>query len=442
MTFKKVWLVIYMFLAIFQPPILPTSFIYIFGLLTVFLLLNDTKFTVGRGKSTGLNVFSKKSVVNKTYVGLVCVAGYLVIVSLIDVLFIDSTDLLTNRLQCINQLLVLTGIEFLAVVYILRKATELKLSFYDLAELLVIVGILQGVCAVSAYLIPSIRSLFLRFAGDIYKNEYILSRRGFGFSATLLDTFGYGMGLITGCALLVPIKHKSVKLLGIVLGIFTILVNSRTGFVVLAIALACFIIRGGKKKRSLLYYGFAIAIIVGLWVFVLPYVANIGKESANTTIQWVSNSLLELYEVVLFRQDLNSATFISNLNVVPTNTFEFLFGSGHSVFGIIDIIGFHSDVGYINLLWTYGVFGTVIIFAILASLFYKAFTRAGGKTQKYLVVFAAIAYIVVMLKAILLSYNPGVMVTYLLLFSLIYYGRKKKSELPRRKASVVAPVGA
>lgn len=443
LTIKKIWLVIYMFLAIFQPPFLPVSTIYVFGLFTIFLLmLNSKKFIDGTGDRIGINTLANKSGLTKTYVRLFAVALYIVVVSIIDVVFVDSTNLYMNRLQCVNQLLVLTGIEFLAVVYVLRKAAELKLNFYDLIELLVIVGILQGLCAVSAYLIPGVRSLFLKFGGDIYQNEYVISRRGFGFSTTLLDTFGYGMGLIVGCAIIVPIRHKSVKLLGIVLGIFAILVNSRTGFVVLAVALVCFIIKGGKKKRHFLYYILAIGIIVCIAFVVLPYVVNIGASSSNVTIRWVSNSIQELYNVALFRQDLNSASFLSNLTAVPTNFFEMLFGSGHSVYGVRDIIGFHSDVGYINLLWTYGIFGSIIIFIILGSLVRKAFKRSYGKAQKFLVAFVAISYIIVLLKAILLGYNPGVMVTYLILFSLVYFGRKEKVALYGRKLSVAAPVGA
>lgn len=431
-----------MFLAIFQPPFLPISTIYIFGLLTIFLLAINKKTIDCNGNKIGINAFAKRSGLTDTYIRLLMIALYVAVVSLLDVVFVDSTNLYLNRLQCVNQLLVLTGIEFLAVVYVLRKAEEMKLGFYGLIELLVIVGILQGLCAVSAYLIPQVRSIFLKFGGDIYQNEYVLSRRGFGFSTTLLDTFGYGMGLIAGCALIAPMRRKITKLLGIVLCVFAILVNSRTGFVVLAVAVVCFILKGGKKKRHFLYYILAISVIACLGFIVLPYVARIGTNSSNETIRWVSNSLLELYDVALFKQDLDSASFLSNLTVVPTNAFEFLFGSGHSVYGISDVIGFHSDVGYINLLWTYGIVGSIVIFGIFASLFYTAFKRSVYKSQKYLVVFIAVSYAVVLLKAILLGYNPGVMVTYILLFSLIYFGKKEKVLLSRRKWNVVAPVGA
>lgn len=431
-----------MFLAIFQPPFLPISTIYIFGLFTILLLAIDKKYVNVDGNRIGINAFAKKSGLTDTYTRLLLIALYVAVVSLLDVVFVDSANLYLNRLQCVNQLLVLTGIEFLAVVYVLRKAEEMKLGFYGLIELLVIVGILQGLCAVSAYLIPQVRSLFLKFGGDIYQNEYVLSRRGFGFSTTLLDTFGYGMGLIAGCALIAPMRRKITKLLGVVLCVFAILVNSRTGFVVLGIAVVCLILKGGKRKRDFLYYILAIGIIGCLGFFVLPYVARMGTSSSNETIRWVSNSLLELYDVALFRQDLNSASFLSNLSVVPTNAFELLFGSGHSVYGISDVIGFHSDVGYINLLWIYGIVGSIVILAIFVSLFYTAYKRSVYKSQKFLAVFIAISYVVVLLKAILLGYNPGVMVTYIILFSLIYFGKKEKALLSRRKVKITAPVGA
>ena len=108
-------------------------------------------------------------------------------------------------------------------------------------SLLVKAGVAQGFCAVLAFLIPPIRQLFVMFGDqELFTNDYFLETRGYGFSMTLIDTFGYGMGLIGGYILL--FKWSNMKkwemITALLLIMFTVAVNARTGILVLLIAAA------------------------------------------------------------------------------------------------------------------------------------------------------------------------------------------------------------
>ncbi len=418
---KEIWLYLYTFLAIFQPPILPISFIYVFGAVTAILIIID------KAKIKNYVLIAKENGSIKLYKLFLLMALYAIFISIVNVIFIDSTNLTDNRLKCLNQLLVLTGIQLLSVSYILKTANSLNYSFYDILRLIMVAGILQGICAVLAYLFPTIRKAFTHFGGEIYQSAYVWERRGYGFSGILLDTFGYGMGLIAGCALLTFNKNKLIKILSLVLSLVATLLNARTGIIVFAIAFIMFICKNKKNKISFLRIVFLIPIMIAAAYFIAPLIFEVGLSSDNTTVVWVISGLRNMYNAV-FSGEFGNASFISDYQF-STNIFELIFGSGHSIYGIQDIIGFHSDIGYVNMVWTYGIIGSGIILFALMRVFVNAYCKSKDNIQKLIVVFLGIAYLVVMIKAILIGSNPGTMITYLILFSMTYFGERESKRL-------------
>jgi hypothetical protein len=193
---KKIWLVLYTFLAIFHPPFLPVSLIYVLGVVTIFIMLLKTRGIIP------LEIFKKSSMLWMYKIFLILFL-YLIIISIIDFFIFEASGLLIIRLKTINQLMILTGIQFINIWYIIILSNELNYEFDELLRTVVYAGILQSICAILAYLFPPARNMFLHFGSDIYSTAYVLSRRAYGFSLILLDVFGYGMGLIAGYSLLI-----------------------------------------------------------------------------------------------------------------------------------------------------------------------------------------------------------------------------------------------
>ena len=192
---NKVWLVMYTFLAIFEPPFLPISSIYITGIITILLIVFENRFLVPAE-------ILKTSTMDKTIKIILVLLIQLFIVGFIDATFIENTDLFSNRLRCINQLAVLTPIQLLNIYYILMRAKKLRYNSKDLFEILFYAAAIQGGLAVIAYFQPEVRSYFLSNMSYVFDSEWTLQRRGYGFSQVLLDTFGYGMALIAGYLLI------------------------------------------------------------------------------------------------------------------------------------------------------------------------------------------------------------------------------------------------
>lgn len=416
---EKIKLILFSFVAIFQPPFFPVSLIYIVGILDVLLLVIN-----GRKKS--IRVF-KESGMQKLYFFLLLIFFYMLFISIGNILFMEKVSLFSNRLRCINQLLVLTIIEFLSIVYILVRTEKYNFSIDEVLEIIIWAGLLQGICAVLAYNVPIIRSLFVKFGdSNLFSNAYVWERRGYGFAMTLIDTFGYGMGLLGGYALFSIKKKPILKIVSIALITFSILMNARTGFIVLmfAILIEMFI---STERKKLVIFKIIIAIIV-LYIsiiYVLPNILAYGMKSSNLTFSWVATDMNELYNDI-FNHSSNSfsdSSYISATDVFPTNIFELIFGSGHSIYDTTQQLGFRTDVGYINNLWTYGVVGTVIIEIYFGLLFFRAYKVANNEYKK-IILLNAIAYYVVQVKAILIGYNPGVFLTYLTTFVILFYSKK------------------
>lgn len=416
---KKLYgLIIYIFIAIFQPPILPYDLIYISLGVTIFLIGLDTRLKID------LKILRESKLLILIKVIFIMFI-YVLLVDVIDILFIENADLLSNRIRIINQLIILTGEEILAVYYVLSKVKKYRIDRYTLFNLIIAAGTLQGILSVSAFFVPSIRSFFLRYSGSIFENDWVLERRGYGFSTILVDTFGYGMALIAGSCLLIPNNNHIYKLFSIILMFFCILVNARTGIVIFLIAAILYMLKTNSIGVAIFKIILAAVIIFFVYYWILPYVLQLGIKSTNNTVKWIISDFYDLYYSSGSSFSVNDLDFISSIVHLPNNSFELLFGSGHSVYGTRSILGFATDIGYINLFWTYGILGSLFFLIAVFSVMWKTMVSCTTIDMKLIALFNLVAYFLVLVKGILLGYNPGTMTMYLIIFSINYFNREE-----------------
>ncbi|NLP46839.1 MAG: hypothetical protein GX347_07370 [Epulopiscium sp.] len=418
---KKIWFIVYIFLAIFQPPIIPFPLIYIVGIITIFLLLLKNRGYIK------VNILRKSSMlyILKFFIAMVM---YIIVISFVDVLILKNDLILTIRMKTISQLLILSTIQFINIYYIITMSKELKYDLDDVFLAVIYAGILQSMASILAYLIPPVRNIFLQFAGNVYSNPYVYERRAYGFSSTLLDTFGYGMGLIAGYVVLLSPKTKFKNIVIISLLTFSIFVNSRTGIVVLAIAIVLKLLKSKRIRNTAFKVVLFLPVIYLITKKFIPIILLPFLNSNSVTTKWVARSVMGLHELIFnFRgiESIENATFLSHFNVLPTDKFTMLFGSGHIVYGTRNLLGFATDVGYINTIWTYGIFGLALFTLKFIRLFNKALRSNRDVDYRFVTIFNMVAYFVVQLKAILIGYNPGIFITYLITFSILYYSKSE-----------------
>ena len=189
------------------------------------------------------------------------------------------------------------------------------------------------------------------------------------------------------------------------------------------------------KNNRFLIFRFAIAIISLLIIYnyAIPYILDIMITSKNINIAWVGKGLSELLNVIQNNDNnLENASFLSDITHFPNDLLDLLIGTGHTAYRLKDILGFHSDIGYVNLIWEFGIVGSVAYFWLTLRLYNSANKASAGK-ERLLILFMLSSFFVVLFKGILIGYNPGVVVNYLMVFSMIYFGTKdnqKKNQIP------------
>ena len=425
-TKRTYFLVFLLFLFVFQPPFFPFSLIYLLGPIIFVYNLNK------RGPEI-------REIINRSHIKslsliIVSMTGYLILVNLIDLIAFPEKELMATRLKCFNQLFFLTFFQFGFVLFYLYKANKRNLSLDDVFYLLLQVAVIQGICALLAFAIPPIRQLFVTFGDkDLFSNEYFLERRGYGFSMTLIDTFGYGMGLIAGYILLFKWKPGMKRYLIIALGLilFTIAVNARTGIIVFLIALGVKVTYGKSLKQLLLKVIPAIVFSYLILIYV-PHLLQVGVQSDNVTIRWISSSFADIFDLISGTGEsvdsVEELGFLSAFVKLPSNDFEYLFGSGHYVYDTHKTLGFRTDIGYFNMLWEFGLIGTIILLGVMFIFMMRPFTMTNDVSIKRITLFNTVSYFLLLMKAILIGFNPGVFINYLVTFSIYYYIWKEKQK--------------
>lgn len=424
---KKNILILSLFLFVFAPPFLPIPLIYLLGPLAFLYVYRKKRVTMMMQVIKQSHIFALAKL-------FLLMTFYIVLIGAIDMVIASEKDVISTRLRCFNQILFLSFFQFSFVAYLFYKYYKQKISFEDSMDLLVKAAFLQSCCAVMAFLLPPVRQLFVMFGDqELFTNEYFIETRGFGFSMTLIDTFGYGMGLIAGYIILFKWSKGFDKylLLALVLILFTIAVNARTGILVFLIALAIKMFYCKSLGQLVLRLLPVTVILVASYAF-LPELLKRGVESDNQTISWICFSFSSIFDLMqesnVSSSDIQELDFLSSFINLPSNPFELIFGTGHYVYDTQSSLGFRTDIGYFNMFWEFGLLGSIIIMIAMLLFMFQPFFLTHDDSIKRICLFNTVTYFMLLMKAILIGYNPGVFVNYLVTFSIYFYIWKEKND--------------
>lgn len=249
--------------------------------------------------------------------------------------------------------------------------------------------------------------------------------RGFGLS----DELTYGYGIIQGVILVLgmcEISSNKWFFAFLPFMFISIIFNARTGIVVAIVGIICYTLVQ-RKSINLLFQ--VIAVIVLLYT--LPYViSDVGVSSAS--MEWGMQVFDQITDVVQSKS-LDSGTagiLFGRMFMLPENLFQWIFGRGYMFFGKSRILGFDSDVGFINQL-NYG--GLLYFLPMMFMVVYivKRLWKCGYK--EFAVLFAA-TFVIANIKGPFLLNSGGfrlLMYIYILiLWNQLNYGKKKYSLAP------------
>lgn len=279
--------------------------------------------------------------------------------------------------------------------------------------------LLQAIIAVISLALPYIKETLVDImatntGSSVFNNQYELSRRFYGFANSMLDSFGYAIGLTTVMLATSAIYYRKYALLILTAPLILLaLLNARTSFVIMLLGACLTVAVGGwtllrgksvdaDKMKTLIGVTAISTLSLSAIFFVVNLVNPTVISSTITAFERLFYSLVGLGDNPLFSADFWQ---------LPESLAALMIGTGHTAFSIEGIK--HSDVGYINDLWAFGVIGTVILYSSIALLFLPVLRR-GSNYEKFLAVFLILALVIFQIKGRAFLANPGMLITILM----------------------------
>ena len=437
---KKIslFLVVFIFFLLYAPPIVKSvNTLLIQFVFCVIMLLTKYRKDVF--------CFIKDKNIKKFILLFGIYFGWYVIVILINYLFYNEFFLMNVIINFYSMGLVIVA-SFVCILYLFIFCIHHKISFNEVIKYIIYAGIIQGIICLCAFLIPPFKKLLINIlyflTGDkLYVDPYHIKRRFYGYSNGLVDAYGFGAGIIAALPLFYSIKNSKKILLSIPLLLLISILNSRTGLVVFGIGFIIWLIyiirckEFKKYKKILVFSGIGIVASILLIYIIKPLV-----------IDWIVTDFLSFFDKSKF--GTANILFSERFWHFPSGI-RLLIGCGYSVAGfggVADVLGFSSDIGYINELWRTGIIGLLILSFVLIYL-YHWFVKVNKSKYSYLFLFFLISLFISNVKLIAFIYNPGIVV--ILAFTLyeLYFSKhdidNKSFKLPEKlkdKISVIVPV--
>lgn len=403
---------LYLFVLVFAPPIVPYPHLF----LTIFSFLMLT--TTYKRK---VWIVLKRSGIYNWVLAMGLLAMYTVCVPLPISMLCNDIVNTSHYISVINRYGVLIVAVSVCVTYLLCKTDRDGYGYEFLLESLINAGVIEGVCAALAFLFPGVKSIFIFFmkqfsASNLYSNTWYITVRSYGFASTLVDVFGLGAALIAGICFFYGITRKKIYMAeSIVIAIATIL-NSRTGLLVYLISIVLsllYVLQKGDIRKIISTF-----IAIGLLIIAGSKVLDI-MSTNEYTAGWFQAGIKSIQNFMSGNRTSNtsgdamSMLFQDNFWKFPTFP-RIIFGTGHSLYGAEGYA--HSDVGYVNEIWLFGILGCLLLYGKIIEMcgMMKKSTRI--PVFDYATVFLLISYFFFNIKGAALGYNPGAVVMFFIIF--------------------------
>lgn len=429
--YNKIYLVMYLFIFMYLPPIIKNVNILIPLTIYSFILI------ILKYRSVLKTITIKNNY--KSIIKLIFLYFFWYIISIILNTFISGKFYFYNYFINFYSLSLVFVFTIICSLYLLLNCKVNKIDFNELINLIIISGLIQSFLAILALLSSDIKTFFVNV---MYKNtgdnllihKYNVERRFFGFANNMLDSYGFGTGVIAALPLYVSLKNNKIWLLAIPFLLMVPLLNSRTGLVVFGISVVIYFIYIFKnnlfdkfKKIIPIALGFIALLTISVFLF------------NPATIDWIIRDFSSFF-----------TNKFGTFNVLFSKKFwklpDFLglvIGKGYNVAGfggMTKVLGFSSDVGYINEIWKTGIIGLLLMINIFIRLT-KCMFSSSEKENRFLIAFLTISIILCNVKFYVINCSLGMTIYIILVLNDMLIFKKQKNKLKNEDLiSIIVPI--
>ena len=295
-------------------------------------------------------------------------------------------------------------------IFLVVFLVNLKKS--DWLDSIIITGIVGALISVFSLLNPSI-NLFIKGIQVLSEFSMESDFRSFGLAEGLTFSYGISQAIIL-CLLIINSKKRMLFLLFTPLFIVSSLFNARTGIIIVVLILVYAII--AFRRIKLLIFLIALLFVISILSDQLIILLDNDKS-----FDWINNFYLEIGDLFTgsTNADYNTTqTLFVDMVVLPSNTIEWIFGSGQSLFlsySNSTDVGFFLQLNYGGLVFT----GMLLILVLM--IFFKTFKE---KESRWFSVLFLISFFIANMKGDFIPSTGAFRLLFFVYLCLLYYNKK------------------
>lgn len=395
-TKYSIYIILYTFLFVYCPPIMPIYLLHILTLHSAFLLVIHYKKEYPK--------YIIKTRILHLIVPLIIAMLYLLIVILINE---------SSIMKLYQYILIIIEIP-ICVLYLCCYFVRHKYSIYDVINIVLIAGAIQGVIATLSFLVPPFKDVLInilteRIHSENASSDIILAmaeHRLNGFASNLTFTTPIVQSLLGIISLYLALNRNYKYILYMPIMLFSALINARSSFVVLIYGLILIILMSAINRKTIQKFMIIGTVIIIATAVLVEFTSN----SSDAVFVWIS---VGFNEIISFMQGESTGYFqivLDNFIIYPEGL-AMIFGTGDIVFGLD--IGMGSDIGYINDLWLGGLVFISIVYFTFIAYYFKAYRKA-DKLVKFIILLLITTFVTLNIKGIVVSNNEFTNISILL----------------------------
>ena len=335
-------LIIFVFLFIYTPPILPINILHIVAGLSYALLLLKYKRVV-------VSFYREKRIL-RLNVGVVYAS------IILAVIMFFTTKMYISIYNII--IIVVEVLPISLLVTILFKRYEYQID--NIYDLLLNVALIQAAISMIMFINPMFKNFIVDNFFNFYDSEsmsYWVKYRVHGFSSGMMFGMPVVQGFMAIIALIFSLRKSLWYLWYIPPLIISAVINARTGVIVFVIGIIVLLylcIREHRFKEML-----KLVCIIIVLINTASFLVSFVEQRSEITASWIADGYNETINFLKgnktgYYQALSNMIFFPDVSTL-------LFGSGQNYF-YSKYKDYSTDVGYINDLFLGGIFYTLLLY--------------------------------------------------------------------------------
>lgn len=409
---------IFLFILIFNPPVVPHANLFL-TIISMLILLAKYR--------NNINNVLKKSRINYWCFGAIILFMYVLIIPLTVSLMLNDFVNTSHYVSLFNRFAVLFVTIIPCCTLLICMLDAKKYNYHFFLQTLISAGLIEGFFVILAFFSSTAKSVFISLMAknapsELYQNEWYITVRSYGFAGTLVDLFGLGIAVIAGISFFYGVLYQQRYIIYSILILIGALLNARTGVVLYLISVSLGIIFLFQQRhiRTIFKTIWGIIIILLLSMGILKIV------SINAATRGWIWSLVNSFKNTIRMQSMQGAMgklFNQNFWELP-DIFRAIIGTAHSKYAAEGYS--HSDVGYINDIWLCGFVGCFILYGSLTKLLFNIFKNRKNIMFRFCSMHLILCFFIFNIKGCAYGYNPGMAAILTIVFTLNYYVIKDK----------------